>query len=80
MNNTVNYTVEVKNGKTYEITRTCEDRAEVYESLARDMINKKLCGCTYITSIKRVNLYTGFEKITVNYNNGVRRVYTIESH
>ena len=32
MNNTVNYTVEVKNGKTYEVTNTCTDRAEVYAS------------------------------------------------
>ena len=80
MNNTVNMTIEVKNGKQYEVTRICENRAEVYESLSRDMINKKLCGCTYIKSIKRVNLYNGFEKITVSYDNDVRRIYTIESH
>ena len=80
MNNTVNYTVEVKNGKTYEVTNTCTDRAEVYESLARDLISKKINACTYIKSIKRVNLYNGFEKITTTYDNNVRRVYIIESH
>lgn len=80
MNNKVNMTIEVKNGKTYEVTRVCEDRAEVYESLARDMVNKKICACTYIKSIKRTQLYNGFEKIIVNYDNNVRTTYTIESH
>ena len=80
MNNKVNMTIEVKNGKTYEVTNVIEDRTEIYESLARDLVNKKLCSCTYIKSIKRVNLYTGFEKITVTYDNDVRRIYVIESH
>ena len=80
MNNKVNMTIEVKNGKKYEVERVIENRAEVYESLARDMVNKKLCCCNYIKSIKRVNLYNGFEKIIVNYDNDVRRVYIIELH
>lgn len=80
MTNKVNFVIEVKNGKTYKTTRVCEDRAEVYESLSRDVINKKICACTYIKSIKRVQLYTGFEKIIVTYDNGVRCTYTIESH
>ena len=80
MNNKVNMTIEVKNGKTYETTNVIEDRTEIYESLARDLISKKLCSCTYIKSIKRVNLYNGFEKITVTYDNDVRRIYVIESH
>ena len=80
MNNKVNMTIEVKNGKTYEVTRVVEDRVEIYESLARDLINKKINACTYIKSIKRVQLYNGFEKITVNYDNNVRRIYTIDSY
>ena len=80
MNNKVNMTIEVKNGKTYEVTNVNENRAEVYESLARDLVNKKLCSCTYIKSIKRVSLYNGYEKITVTYDNNVRCVYVIESH
>ena len=80
MNNTVNMTIEVKNGKTYEVSRIIEDRAEVYESLARDLISKKINSCGYIKSIKRVQLYNGYEKITTTYDNGVRRIYTIESH
>ena len=79
MNNTVNYIVEVKNGKNYEITNTCNDVTEVYKSLANDMISKKLNQCTYIRSIKRIPLYNGFDKITVSYDNDVRRIYTIES-
>ena len=80
MNNKVNMTIEVKNGRQYEVTRICEDRAEVYESLANDLINKKMCGCTYIKSVKRIQLYNGFIKIVVTYDNGVRTTYTIESH
>ena len=80
MNNTVNYIVEVKNGKNYEITNTCTNCTDVYESLARDLINKKICQCSYIKSIKRTNLYNGFEKIIVTYDNNVRRTYTIVSH
>ena len=80
MNNKVNMTIEVKNGKTYEVERVIEDRAEVYESLARDMVNKKFCCCTCIKSIKCTQLYNGFEKITVSYNNDVRKIYVIESH
>lgn len=80
MNNKVNMTIEVKNGKTYEVTRVVEDRVEIYESLARDLISKKINACTYIKSIKRVQLYNGFEKITVNYDNNVRRIYTIDSY
>ena len=80
MTNKVNMTIEVKNGKTYEAERIVEDCAEVYESLARDLISKKINACTYIKSIKRTPLYNGFEKITVTYDNDVRRVYTIESH
>lgn len=80
MNDKVNMTIEVKNGKKYEVTNVIENRTEVFESLARDLVNKKLCACTYIKSIKRVNLYNGFEKITVTYDNDVRRIYVIESH
>ena len=80
MNNKVNMTIEVKKGKTYEVTNVVEDRTEVYESLARDMVNKKLCACTYIKSIKRIQLYNGYEKIIVNYDNNVRCIYVIESH
>lgn len=80
MNDKVNMTIEVKSGKAYEVTNVNENRAEVYESLARDMVNKKLCACTYIKSIKRIQLYNGYEKIIVSYDNNVRCVYVIESH
>ena len=80
MNNTVNYVVEVKNGKTYEVTHTCNDVTEVYKSLTNDLVSKKLNNCTYIKSIKRTPLYNGFDRITVTYDNAVRRIYTIESH
>ena len=76
----INYVVEVKNNGKYEISNTCNDVTEVYKSLANDMISKKLNQCTYIKSIKRTPLYNGFDRITVTYDNQVRRIYTIESH
>lgn len=76
----VNFITEVKKGNKYEITRECNDSAYVYESLARDVIAKKINLCTYIKSIKRIQLYNGFEKIIVTYDNNCRCTYTIESH
>lgn len=69
---------EVKNGKTWIETFCVEDPADVYEGLANDLIAKKINACSYILSIKRVNLYTGFQRITVNYTNGVRSIYTVK--
>ena len=76
----INYVVEVKNNGKYEQTNICNDRTQVYESLSNDLISKKLCNCTYIKSIKRIQLYNGYVKIVVSYDNDVRRTYTIESH
>lgn len=81
MNNQVNFVVEIKNNGKWEQTKTEQFSAEVvYQSLANDLIAKKLNNCTYIKSIKRTQLYNGFERITVTYDNDVRRIYTIESH
>ncbi len=76
----INVTTEVKKGKTYEATHTNDNVAEVYERLAQDLISKKLNGCRWIKSIKRVQLYNGFVKIIVTYDNDCRNTYTIASH
>ena len=80
MNNQVSCVVEVKEGKKWGTSLVIENPVEVYERLAQEMIAKKINACKYITSIKRVNLYNGFQRITVNYNNGVRAIYTIANH
>ena len=77
-NETINYVVEVKEGRNWKEERFVTDALEVYKSLAEDMVHKKLNECTYIRSIKRTPLYNGFCKITVSYDNDVRRIYVIE--
>jgi hypothetical protein len=72
-------TVYTKEGKKWVEARTTTDAVEVYESLSRDLINKKINQCTYITSIQRVNLYNGTQRITVRYCNGVKSEYIIKN-
>ena len=74
------YEIEVKRGNVWDFCRREENPEEVYKKLASDMIAKKINKCTYITRITRSNLYNGYEKIYILYNNGVRVTYQIESH
>lgn len=68
-----------KNGRTWETKHTDTDATSVYEWLSNELIAKKLNGCTWIKSIKRVNLYDGNQKITVTYDHGGRSVYTVKN-
>lgn len=70
---------EVKEGRTWKEEFACTDTAEVYKWLAEELIAKKINACTYIRSIKRDNLYNGFQRITVAYDNGGRSVYTVKN-
>ena len=72
-------TVYTKEGKKWVESSTTTDAIEVYESLARELINKKINQCTYITSIQRENLYNGTQRITVRYCNGVKSEYIIKN-
>ena len=56
-----------------------EDVAKVYKDLAEELINKKINACTYIKSIRREQLYNGFINITVLYDHGGKRIYTINN-
>lgn len=69
-----------RNGKQYE-TKYIDTNAEtVYEDLSHELIAKKICGCTWIKRIERVNMYDGTERITVTYDHGGRSVYTVSAH
>lgn len=70
---------EEKRGSEYVPTWETDDVNRVYEGLTHELISKKICGCTYIKSITRKQLYNGFIRVTVAYGNG-RRVYTINEH
>lgn len=76
----VNCIIEVKRNGKYEKEGEFTNKETIYRDLAESLISKKINKCTYITRITRVNLYNGYEKITVTYTNDVRRIYTIESH
>lgn len=69
----------VKEGRTYKQTYKETDPAEVNKALMHDLINKKLHGCKYITSIKDRCNYDGTRTITVYYDNGVKNEYTVEA-
>lgn len=75
-----NVIFEKKVGKNFEQTWSSDDKMKVYEDLTHELVAKKLCGCSYIRSITRKQLYNGFVKITVTYDNGDRRIYHINDH
>jgi hypothetical protein len=77
----VRYIYQVKQGREYMTTFCCTDEKQVYDDLAHELIAKKINNCLWIRSIKRENLYNGYERITVYYDHGEgRRVYTVTSH
>ena len=70
--------VEVKKNGKYNESFTTYDQLEVYRSLSNDLISKKICNCSYIKSIRRVNNYNGTINVTVTYNNDCKAIYTVE--
>ena len=70
-------TIEVKNGKKWEVTNIIDDELSIYQSLANDLIAKKINQCSYVKSIKRVPLYNGTQKIIVTYDNDCRAIYVV---
>lgn len=70
---------EVKEGRVWRESFVTTDPVEVYKFLAEELIAKKINACSYIRSIKRTNLYNGYQKIVISYDNGDRAVYTIKN-
>ena len=73
----INVRFEEKQGREYVETWTTDDKTQVYEDLTHELISKKICGCTWIKSITRKQLYNGFILVIVQYDNAHRRVYTV---
>ena len=71
-------TIELKNGRNWEVTHVVEDELEVYQRLTNALIAKKLNQCSYIKSIRRTPLYNGTQKIVILYDNGVRDTYIVK--
>lgn len=72
-------TVYTKDGKTYNESLTTDDKLTVYQRLTENLIAKKINACTYIRSIKRMNLYNGFQRLTVYMDNGVKVEYIVKN-
>ena len=73
----VNCRHEAKHHGKYVLTWYTNDAEQIYNDLTHELIAKKLCSCSYIKSIKRVQLYNGYIRIIVQYDNDCRRIYTI---
>ena len=70
---------EVKEGRVWRESFVTTDPVEVYKFLAEELIAKKINACSYIRSIKRQNLYNGYQRIFISYDNGGRAIYTIKN-
>ena len=70
---------EKKEGRKYIETWRSIDPVEVYKRLSNVLVSKKLCNCTWVKSIKRVQRYTHVE-IIVTYDNGGRDIFTVPTH
>lgn len=75
----INLIIEIKNGKKWVQDTVITDETLVYKYLANDLISKKLNGCNYIKTIKRVPNYDGTQTITVTFNNDTRSIYTVKN-
>lgn len=70
-------TVEVKNGRTWDVSIVDTDETSVLRSFGFDMYMKKLCKSSGIKSISRVTTYDGSRKVVVNYGNDTRATYIL---
>lgn len=64
-------TVYIKDGKNYRETYQTNDPLIIYQRLANTLIAKKINCCKWVKSIKRVNMYNGYQKILVYEINGI---------
>ena len=70
--------VYIKDGKNYIGTYATTDPVEIYQRLTSTLIAKKINCCKWVRSIKRENLYNGYQKITVLQENGIKDEYIIK--
>ena len=72
-------TVYIKENNKYIETYATTDALTIYQRLTDTLIAKKINCCNWVRSIKRVNLYNGYQKITVLENNGCKSEYIIKN-
>ena len=72
--------IYTKHGRKWEKTGENNDAMYIYKRVAFDLISKKINKALFVKSIKRVNLYTGYQNIIAYYENNVKAVYTIKNN
>lgn len=68
-----------KTGSHWKSTFIDKNPETVYQSLALDLIAKKINECSYITKITRRNNYDGTQTITVYYSNDIKQEYVVKN-
>lgn len=71
-------TVYIRENNKYIETYATTDPETIYRRLTNTLIAKKINCCKWVRSIKRVNLYNGYQQITVLENNGCKEEYIIQ--
>lgn len=69
---------EVKEGRTWRTTYRTEDQAEIYKSLAQELMNSKIFHSSYYKRMEQRNNYDGTRTVTFYQDNG-KSVYIIEA-
>lgn len=77
MEKTVCCEIMVKAGNKYNTSAIWRDSDLVYKELCHDMWAKHIAKAAYIKRISDKSNYDGTREITVLYDNGVKRIYTV---
>ena len=77
MEKSVSCEIMVKVNGKYSTSAIWRDAETVYKELSNDMWAKYIAKATYIKRITDKSNYNVTREITVLYDNGVKRVYTV---
>lgn len=69
---------QIKEGRSWKETYRTEDQAEIYKSLAQELMNSKIFHSSYYKRMEQHNNYDGTRTITFYQDNG-KSVYIIEA-
>lgn len=69
---------QIKEGRSWKETYRTEDQAEIYKSLAQELMNSKIFHSSYYKRMEQRNNYDGTRTVTFYQDNG-KSVYTVEA-
>ena len=79
MYNKIEMITEVKDSNKWRESFRSDNIPYIHERVAHDLLAKYMQKCRWILRMNRTQLYNGFEKIVVTYNNKCRNTYIVES-